>query len=222
MSNKQNKKGRTRGGPPYVQLFHWIRQTGAWRSLAPYSRLLYVEIRGRYNGSNNGDISMSYREAEELLGCSNGPIIIAFRELQDRGFIVPVQLGSFDWKRHMAGAHRATTWRLTELPQDIPERTLIPSYEFKSWVPSGDKKKKTRREKITPMTPKSHAIEDAMTPKSHANGVKISPHSGEIQGSDGVKISRTNNIPYTSQPIGQVSTRLLNSRLIQNARRRDV
>lgn len=133
---KHNSKGRSKGGPPYVQLYHWIRKTDAWRSLAPYSRLLYVEIRGRYNGSNNGDISYSYRQAEEDLCCSNKPIPIAFRELQERGFIKPVSKGAFSWKARFDGKGRATTWLLTELPQDYPQQSLIASYDFKARNPA--------------------------------------------------------------------------------------
>ena len=114
-------------GLPYVQLYHWLRATPAWRSLGPYARCLYVEMRGRYNGSNNGNIVMSYREAQELLGCSNKPIPGAFLELQDRGFVKPNKKGSFSWKMRFNGAGRATTWILTELRQDFPETVLTPS-----------------------------------------------------------------------------------------------
>ncbi|MCX5578563.1 hypothetical protein OSH12_09785, partial [Kaistia terrae] len=135
MTRKHDSRGRRPHGPPYVQLFHWIRLTEAWKSLAPYSRLLYIEIRGRFNGSNNGDISMSHREAAEILCCSGRPVNAGFKELEDRGFIRPVQRGSFGWKVRTGGKGRATIWRLTELPQDIPVYNAAPSYEFKVWTP---------------------------------------------------------------------------------------
>jgi len=215
MANRQNSRGRSKGGPAFVQLFHWVRQTDAWRSLSPWTRLLYIEIRARYSGGNNGDISMSYREAAEILGCSNGPIIAAFRELQERGFIIPVQKGSFSWKVRFQGSGRATTWRLTELPADYPERSLTPSYEFKAWVPGP--KNKTRRENLTPKASKSHAIKDSMASKSHANGVKISRHSTGADDVDGVKISRTIISTISPTPVGDVSRALLNSALVKRA-----
>ena len=79
-------------------------------------------MRGRYNGSNNGNIVMSYREAQELLGCSNKPIPGAFRELQDRGFIKPNKKGSFSWKMRFDGTGRATTWILTSFVRTFPKR----------------------------------------------------------------------------------------------------
>jgi hypothetical protein len=216
MANKQNRKGRSKGGPAFVQLYHWIRQTDAWRSLSPWTRLLYIEIRARYTGGNNGDIPMSYREAAEILGCSNGPIIVAFRELQDRGFLVPVQKGSFTWKVRFQGSGRATTWRLTELPADHPERSLTPSYEFKAWKP--DPENKTRRENLTPKASKSHAINSGMASKSHASGVKISRHSEAIDDADGVKISRTIRSTISPTPVGDITRALLRSKIVVGAK----
>ncbi len=68
--SRTDRRGNKKGGPAYTQLFHWVRKTDAWRSLSPYARLLYIELRAKFTGANNGDISMSYREAAELLGCS--------------------------------------------------------------------------------------------------------------------------------------------------------
>ena len=147
MSRRAGSKGKAYKGPAFTQLMHWVRKTEAWRSLGPYARLLYIELRAHYTGSNNGDISYSYRQAEADLNCSNKPIPGAFRELQDRGFIKPVQKGAFSWKARFDGAGRATTWLLTELPQDRPERGLAPSLEFKTWQPDIVEKKNAARRK---------------------------------------------------------------------------
>ena len=190
---KHNNTGRNKSGPPYVQLFHWIRKTEAWRSLAPYSRLLYIEIRGRFNGSNNGEISMSHREAMEILDCSDGPIKKGFKELEDRGFIVATQKGAFDWKTHKAGEARASRWLLTELPQHSPERSLTPRYDFKKWVAE----KKSRCEKIPPIEVKNTTINSSMMVENTTNGGKIYHHNDSTQTLDGGKIYRSYNIPDT-------------------------
>jgi hypothetical protein len=216
--SRTDRKGKRVGGPAFVQIFHWIRKTEAWRSLGPYSRLLYIELRGRYSGVNNGDISMSYREAEELLNCSNRPVIVAFRELQDRGFIVPIQKGSFSWKVRFGEGGRATTWRLTELPADWPERSLSPSQEFKSWVPTDQPENKRRREKSTPMGCKKHAIDDGMACKKHAYGVKKAPHSSTSDRAHGVQKACTSISTNTLAPVGQISSALLRSPLLKKAR----
>ncbi|MFC5515334.1 hypothetical protein, partial [Kaistia terrae] len=175
MTRKHDSRGRRPHGPPYVQLFHWIRLTEAWKSLAPYSRLLYIEIRGRFNGSNNGDISMSHREAAEILCCSGRPVNAGFKELEDRGFIRPVQRGSFGWKVRTGGKGRATIWRLTELPQDIPVYNAAPSYEFKVWTPPAAPKNKTRRANSIPVACEKHSIATDMACEKHPNEVREAP-----------------------------------------------
>jgi hypothetical protein len=215
MSRKHNNTGRRISGPPYAQLFHWIRLTEAWRSLSPYSRLLYVEIRGRFNGSNNGDISMSHREAMALLNCSNVPAITGFKELEDRGFIRPVLKGGFSWKTRADGKNRATTWRLTELPQNIPTSDLTPTYDFKTWVPTERPKRKTRCENLTPEVLETHTHDGGRALESHTHDVKISHPNGPADTGMGVKISHTLKLPYPPAPAGPVSQALLNTRIVR-------
>ncbi|NRP19899.1 hypothetical protein LPJGGPFB_03157 [Ensifer adhaerens] len=139
--SKQDKRGRSSGGERHVRLPEWLLASAAWRSLSVYSKLLYIEIKRRYNGNNNGDISLSHREAQDLMGCSNKPIPAAFKELEVKGFIKAAERGSFHWKtrRDGQGGRRATTWILTEYPQDSPIRSLIPTKDFMAWRP--DQKK---------------------------------------------------------------------------------
>ena len=216
--SRTDRKGKRVGGPAFVQLYHWIRQTEAWRSLGPYSRLLYIEVRARYTGSNNGNISMSHREAAELLGCSNRPVLVAFQELQDRGFIVPVQKGSFSWKVRFGEGGRATTWRLSELPADWPERSLSPSMEFKSWTPPEPSENKTRCAKSIPMVCEKHTTDEGMVCKKHTYGVKKAHHSAQSEHADGVQKARTIRSTISLQPIGQATSALLRSPLLKKAK----
>lgn len=217
MSRSHNNKGRARNGPAFVQIHHWFRKTEAWRSLGPYSKLLYIEMKAKYSGANNGEIPMSYREAAELLGCSNRPVIIGFQELQDRGFIVPVQKGAFSWKVRFEGTGRATTWRLTEIAQDWPERSLAPTYEFKTWSPP-PAENKTRRAKSTRMACKKHPISEGMACGKHPIGVKKARHSAQSDGGHGVQKARTSISTISLQPVGQISSALLNSPILKKAK----
>ncbi|MFK4062925.1 hypothetical protein [Brucella anthropi] len=218
---KHNNKGRSKGGAPYVQLFHWIRKTDAWRSLSPYPKLLYIEIRGRYNGSNNGGISFSVREAMDALCCSNRTAINAFKDLEDRGLIKAVIKGAFDWKTRYGAEGRATTWLLTELQQDVPERSLVPSYDFKKWVAPDGAKKKTRVKNIHPLGEKTTPMNDGMGEKNSPNGCKKLTDNEPFRTVDGCKKLTTYNLPYnpskTSKPssgLTQISDALIQSRLV--------
>jgi hypothetical protein len=80
--SKQPKESR------HVRLYHWVMNSEAWRSLSPNARALYVEIAARYHGTNNGRIPFSVREAAEALHIGKNAAAAAFKELQDRGFLV--------------------------------------------------------------------------------------------------------------------------------------
>lgn len=121
-----DETGRSIGPPRFLKLEHWMLKTAAWCSLPTASRALYVAIAQRYNGSNNGEISMSVREAADLIHVAKDTAGHSFRELEVKGFLKRNVCGSFNWKtRH------ATTWILTEHPLDDELATK----EFARWCP---------------------------------------------------------------------------------------
>ncbi len=123
---RHNRKGRSSGGERYVKLPHWLLKSPAWQSLKPQPRALYIELSQRYNSYNNGEISMSVREAASLLHIAKDTATSSFWELEEKGFIRRNQCGSFNYKlRH------ATTWILTQHPLgDEP-----PKKDFMNWRP---------------------------------------------------------------------------------------
>lgn len=169
MAKKHDKFGRSPTNR-FIQVFEWVLKTEAWKALDVYERALYIEMKMRFNGSNNGDISMSHREAARILNCSNKPIAAAFAGLQDKGFIRAVQKGSFDWKSRADGttAGRATRWRLTELPADVPFKCLSgPTQEFKNWRPEKQPEEKQRYAQSTPLVRQEHTIRGNMVCPEH-------------------------------------------------------
>ncbi len=186
--HKHDNRGRSERGSSYMQLHRWFLDSLAWRSSNVYERCLYLEIKRRYNGANNGAISLSHREAEQLLGCSNKPIPAAFRGLQDKGFIKAQQKGKFK------GIPMATTWILTEVPQDLPERHLIPSKDFMAWQPVGNKT--PHAQSVPTARPKRAANDGAVrreravsTPRAYGEGLNEPNRSTHKAG--------TYNIPST-------------------------
>ena len=122
---RHNAKGRTIARPRFVQLFHWLQDTPAWRSLGPAPRALYIELSKRYNSFNNGEITMSVREAAVLVHISKNTATKCFHELEAKGFIRRNVCGSFDWK-----LKQATTWILTEFPLG----ETLATKDFASWT----------------------------------------------------------------------------------------
>ena len=62
MGRRNKKRGNI---APFIKLDMWVQNTLAWRDLGPVARALYIELRARYNGTNNGFIGLGAREFKE-------------------------------------------------------------------------------------------------------------------------------------------------------------
>lgn len=105
---KRHKRGTGR----FVQLPEYLQASEAWASLKPGPRALYVELKRRYNGTNNGDIFLSHRDAANALNVHRNTVGQWFDELQERGFIritTGPHLGP-------SGIGQASKWALEEEP----------------------------------------------------------------------------------------------------------
>jgi DNA-binding transcriptional regulator YhcF (GntR family) len=83
-----------------------------------------------YNGSNNGELFLSIRDAGKRLGVGKNTAHNAFRALESRGFIRARERGLFTTRR-------ATTWILTEFSFG----TKTPTKDFMRWRPEDGYKK---------------------------------------------------------------------------------
>ena len=91
--------------PPFVMLPRWVTHTVAWRHLDPSSRALYLELRERFNGHNNGTIGFGCREAARAIDVGHDTANRALRKLTEYGFIEAVSKGEFS-----QNGRRATEW----------------------------------------------------------------------------------------------------------------
>ena len=106
-------RSRRQKSPPFVMLPRWVVRCPAWRGLSANARAIYIELRDRFNGSNNGLIGLGVREAAEAINVGRNVANRAIKELEDAGFIEPATKGAF-----RQNGRRATEWLLTELPDD--------------------------------------------------------------------------------------------------------
>jgi len=123
-----------RDGCPRRRIFR-----SPWATLSPGPRALYIELKRRYNGSNNGKIILSHRDAAAALNVHRNTVGPWFTELQDRGFIHMAQapyLGP-------SGIGKASIWALDELPTADMKHALK---RFASWT----QKQKPRTKNRTP------------------------------------------------------------------------
>lgn len=65
-----------------------------WKKLSGAAKLLYITLKGKYNGFNNGDLRLHYSELKGVRGLSSSSTVAkAFKELEDKGWIVRVGMG---------------------------------------------------------------------------------------------------------------------------------
>ena len=88
-----------------------ITRSKAWFSCSPAARLIWIAVLERYNGENNGEISLSVREAGSYAVCTKNTAGKKFIELLDAGLLQCTMKTSFN-----NGKGLASTWALTHLP----------------------------------------------------------------------------------------------------------
>jgi DNA-binding transcriptional regulator YhcF (GntR family) len=154
-------------GPKFIKIEHWILKTAAWRDLDPVARALYVELRQRYNGTNNGNIGLGTREASECLKVGRNTVARAFDDLITRGFLKVATASTFHQKR------LAREWLLTDEKDDRTGE--VPTKEFTRWT--------VEKQKLVPSesrigSPESHEFSSitrrsAHSPASEPMGRKV-------------------------------------------------
>jgi len=126
--NSTDRTDRSKRAARHVRLYHWMMATPAWKSLNGNQRAIYVEIAARYDGSNNGRIPYSVREAAQALHIGKATAARDLIVLEERGFIVVMVRGAFNVKLKLA-----TEWRLTEFNCDVTG--ALPTKDFAKWSP---------------------------------------------------------------------------------------
>ena len=113
----------------FIAIPYAMARSTAFRSLSGNALKVWIELRSRFNGRNNGDLTLSLDEAARILGIGKATAQRAFAELEDKGFLKMVQLGSWYGRR-------ATTWAVT----DRSYQGHAPTRDWNRWRPAGDAK----------------------------------------------------------------------------------
>lgn len=154
---KTNRKGRSSGGGPFVQLPHFMLESPAWRSLSAQEQATYIVVAKAYNGSNNGRLAVSVRQIAQRANVNKDTASKCLATLQARGFIECASPGGFTRKiRH------AAEWRLTLYQCD---RTQAPPLKpFMRWRPENAEHGPLASDKRSPNLGQSAPKGDATVP----------------------------------------------------------
>jgi hypothetical protein len=126
-------RGRSTREPKHVRFYQTEMATLAYRSLPLGARCLLKELKLLYNTMNNGKLFISIRYAAVLLNAGKSSVADWYIDLQDRGFIRPASIATFDFKAG-ASSGKATTWILTEFEYN----NQLPTRDYRNWVPGPD------------------------------------------------------------------------------------
>lgn len=112
MKRRVNSKGRNAGSVERIVIVRRaLLHSPQFSALSLTSRALFLELQAMFNGSNNGSIFLSCKNAAERLGLSDLKAArAAFDELRDLGFITETVGASFTMKAGRVSKARA--WRL--------------------------------------------------------------------------------------------------------------
>jgi hypothetical protein len=122
-----SKRRRRKPGDHYerfIMLPHYMLRSEVWKTLAPEAKALLIDVWMRHNGSNNGEISYSVREASQI-GLSRSVAARMFKVLTDRGFLRIARNSAFSLK-----TKEARLWHLTTEPL----RDERPTKDFMRWT----------------------------------------------------------------------------------------
>jgi predicted transcriptional regulator len=74
-------------GARFMQVFHHLYDSRAFRTLSSVAVRVYLELLRRYNGSNDNNLSLTYAELRDTYGLSSATSRKAFKELEAHGLI---------------------------------------------------------------------------------------------------------------------------------------
>jgi len=118
---KKRKKG-----PPFVRIFHELIDSKAWKELSCYARTVYIEIYRKYNGSNNGNLSYTYREGIKIM--TRNRFSKALKELVNNGLIDIIRSGGLYRKNNIFGL--SDRWKSYGQENFKPGKLKVPDKNF--------------------------------------------------------------------------------------------
>jgi len=87
--------------PPFVMLPNKMIDSKAWKELSCYARTVYIEIKRRYNGKNDSNLSYTYREGIKIM--TRNRFSKALKELVNNGLIDIIRSGGLYRKSNIFG-----------------------------------------------------------------------------------------------------------------------
>ena len=100
-----------------------------WKRLSPSAKLVYIHLKAKHNGSNNGEICLHYSELKTVRGLSSPSTVSnAFKELEKEGWIKRTRYGGLYRNPNKYGMTGRYDHYITDRRLTAPEEYKEPSY----------------------------------------------------------------------------------------------
>jgi hypothetical protein len=127
---RRRKQSKRRRGELFVGLEFWEMETEAFQHLSADATRVYLFMRKRYNGANNGRVIFSWRDAMAVLRSGSDRAGKALRELRQKGFVKLRTPGAPGPAIRPAGEWQLTVFECGGQPA---------SKDFAHWRPDSEK-----------------------------------------------------------------------------------
>lgn len=128
-------KRRQKREPKHLRLYASVTNSEAWKHLSGNAVKVLLALVARDDGTRNGNIGFSCREAADATMISARTCWRCLVELEEKGFIACTEKGGFSRK-----VSHATLWRYTWAAW--PDGKKGPTREFEKWKPDGNSRLK--------------------------------------------------------------------------------
>ena len=130
---KKGYKEQKRGNARYIMITHALSNSDAWKACKSVARDVYCGLLIRYNGSNNGYIAYSCRDAADYANIGKNTAAQAFKKLEEVGLIKCITASNFDCRKKLAREWAVTYWSVDG---------QLPTNEWKTYKLKASPKKK--------------------------------------------------------------------------------
>ena len=172
---KNNQYQDPRGG--HIRLYWELVDSNAWRALTHADVRIYLALRRKLLGSNNGNINATLKELKHAGINSSSTLSNALHRLEALGFIEKTRQGGIAHGGKLCSLYRFTDVETKEFPK-LGVKAMRPTNEWKNFKTLGEAKfaiKNFTRKNISKLRPSNRSASaiNSKKPNSASNNEEV-------------------------------------------------
>lgn len=140
----------------HISIPHRLLNSPAYLGLSNRAKVLFQDLRMKYNGHNNGNISASLSDLRKRGWNSSSTLAKCLRELQEHGFLDKTRQGGIAYMSKLCNLFRFTDLDVFETP-GLGLAKMAATNDFETFIPkpAPEKKSKVRKSKLSRSKPEA-------------------------------------------------------------------